>query len=102
VVGREFTEMTFRTPFENFIRQLNPDCHLLHEPSPKKNIGSRDFIVSKNAVKVGYIEFVIVLVNDKFSLFVFIISLSVMCNRIIFREYLNNPIYLSKITIRSR
>jgi hypothetical protein len=55
-LGGEFTEMTFRTPFENLIRQLNPDCDPLHEPHRKKKIGAPDFSAKSNAVQIGYTE----------------------------------------------
>jgi hypothetical protein len=48
----EFTEMTFRTPFENLIRQLNPDCDLLHEPHRKKKIGAPDFRANRKTVRI--------------------------------------------------
>jgi hypothetical protein len=51
-----FTEMTFRTPFETLIRQINPEFSLLQEPSRERKIGAPDFKAYKNAAKIGFIE----------------------------------------------
>src|SRR5438093_12179749 len=52
----DFTEMTFRTPFENFITRLSSEYSLLQEPQRKQKIGAPDFRAFRAARKIGYIE----------------------------------------------
>lgn len=51
-----YTEMTFRTPFENLIEGLDPEYSLFQEPERKRNLGAPDFKAHRKSVKVGYIE----------------------------------------------
>lgn len=55
-VQGNYTEMTFRTPFENFITNLNSEYSLFQEPERKQRLGAPDFRAFRNAGKVGYIE----------------------------------------------
>jgi len=55
-VRGDYTEMTFRTPFENFIESLNAEFGLFQEPERKRKLGAPDFQAFRKAVKVGYIE----------------------------------------------
>jgi hypothetical protein len=50
------TELSLRTPFENFVRGLNKDFNLMQEPKRKEGIGSPDFKAFKKTIKIGYIE----------------------------------------------
>ena len=52
----DFTEITLRTPLENFIRNLSKDFNLIQEPKRTEKIGAPDFKAYKKNVKVGYIE----------------------------------------------
>jgi len=50
------TEMSFRTPFENFISKLMDEVNIIEEPSKTKDIGSPDYRIFKKGKKIGYIE----------------------------------------------
>jgi type I restriction-modification system DNA methylase subunit len=52
----DFTEITLRTPLENFIRNLSKDFNLIQEPKRTEKIGAPDFKAYKKNVKIGYIE----------------------------------------------
>ena len=52
----DFTELTLRTPFENFIKNLNEDYYLTQEPKRIKEVGAPDFKAFRNSKKIGYIE----------------------------------------------
>jgi hypothetical protein len=52
----DYTEITLRTPLENFIRRLSEDCGLIQEPKRIAKIGAPDFKAYHKSVKVGYIE----------------------------------------------
>lgn len=52
----DYTEMTFRTPFETMIESINPDYNLNHEPKRVKNLGAPDFKAFSGSVSIGYIE----------------------------------------------
>ncbi|MFW6173881.1 MAG: type ISP restriction/modification enzyme, partial [Elusimicrobiota bacterium] len=52
----DYTEATLRTPFENFIKNLNTEYNLIQEPKKIEKIGVPDFKAYRRAVKVGYIE----------------------------------------------
>ncbi len=52
----DYTEGTFRTPFENFIETLSNDIKLIQEPRRTRKIGAPDFRALRKGVKVGYIE----------------------------------------------
>ncbi len=55
-LGGDFTELTFRTPFENFIERLSPSVDLRQEPMRKRGFGAPDFKAFYRGRKVGYIE----------------------------------------------
>ncbi|MGQ9603236.1 MAG: hypothetical protein ACUVUU_03405 [bacterium] len=50
------TEWTYRTPFENLIKELNPDYDLIHEPERAAGLGAPDFKALLCNRKVGFIE----------------------------------------------
>jgi type I restriction-modification system DNA methylase subunit len=52
----DYTEMTLRTPLENFIKGLSPDFDVTHEAKRLKELGAPDFTAYRSAVNVGYIE----------------------------------------------
>lgn len=52
----DYTEGTFRTPLENFLKKLNPQCDFNQEPDRATNLGAPDFKVFRNGVKFGYVE----------------------------------------------
>lgn len=51
-----YTEYTFRTPFQNFIQELDEKFDLFQEPKRKCDLGAPDFKAFRNGAKVGYIE----------------------------------------------
>ncbi len=55
-VTEDYTELTLRTPFENFINGLNDDFRLLQETKRTQKLGTPDFKAFRKVVKVGYIE----------------------------------------------
>jgi len=52
----DYTEWSYRTPFENFIKGLNPDYNLLQEPKRTAGLGAPDFKAFYKSRKVGFIE----------------------------------------------
>jgi len=52
----DYTEWSYRTPFENFIKGLNPDYNLLQEPKRTTGLGAPDFKAFYKSRKVGFIE----------------------------------------------
>lgn len=52
----DHTEMTYRTPFENFVHALDSHYKLQQEPQRKREFGAPDFKALYNAPKIGYIE----------------------------------------------
>jgi len=52
----DYTEMTLRTPLENFIKGLNPNYDVTHEAKRIKELGAPDFTAYHSGVNVGYIE----------------------------------------------
>lgn len=52
----DYTEMTLRTPLENFIKDLSPDYDVTHEAKRLKALGAPDFTAYRSGVNVGYIE----------------------------------------------
>jgi len=52
----DYTEGTYRTPFENFIKGLNSDYTLIQEPQRITGLGTPDFKAFYGARKVGFIE----------------------------------------------
>jgi hypothetical protein len=52
----DYTEGTFRTPIENFLKKLNPEYDFNQEPDRATKLGAPDFKVFKNGVKIGYVE----------------------------------------------
>lgn len=52
----ESTEITFRTPLENFLKSYDKDLELIQEPRRTERVGAPDFKVYRKKVKVGYIE----------------------------------------------
>ncbi|MDK2907299.1 MAG: hypothetical protein PWQ66_1260 [Petrotoga sp.] len=52
----DYTEWTYRTPFENFIKGLNPDYNLTQEPKRAAGLGAPDFKAFYNNRKIGFIE----------------------------------------------
>lgn len=52
----DFTEITLRTPLENFIRNLSKDFTVIQEPKRTEKIGAPDFKAYRKNVKIGYIE----------------------------------------------
>jgi len=53
---KDYTEGTLRTPFENFIKDLNKDFDLIQEPKRVKKLGAPDFKAFNKSIKIGYIE----------------------------------------------
>ncbi len=51
-----FSEMTYRTPFENFVHALDSHYKLQQEPKRNHQFGAPDFKAFYNAPKIGYIE----------------------------------------------
>ena len=56
VLKDDNTEMTLRTPLENFIRALNSDFDLTHEAKRIKKLGAPDFTAYRSSINIGYIE----------------------------------------------
>jgi type I restriction-modification system DNA methylase subunit len=52
----DYTEITLRTPLENFIKSLDKDFDLIQEPRRTEGVGAPDFKVYRKKVKIGYIE----------------------------------------------
>ncbi|RLF77866.1 DNA methyltransferase, partial [Thermococci archaeon] len=52
----DYTEGTYRTSFENFVRGLNPDYGLIQEPRRTIGLGAPDFKAFYGSRKVGFIE----------------------------------------------
>lgn len=52
----DYTELSLRTPFENFVKSLKTEYGLIQEPKRTRNVGAPDFKAFSGAVKVGYIE----------------------------------------------
>ncbi|KAA0005074.1 MAG: hypothetical protein FE045_05665, partial [Thermoplasmata archaeon] len=52
----DYTEGTFRTPFENFIKSFSPSIRLIQEPKRARELGAPDFKAFYRNRKVGYIE----------------------------------------------
>lgn len=52
----DYTEITLRTPLENFVKGLNKDLDLIQEPKRTQKVGAPDFKAYRKNVKVGYIE----------------------------------------------
>ena len=52
----EYTEFSFRTPFENFIKSLNKNFTVHQEQKRMRGLGAPDFKAFRKAVNVGYIE----------------------------------------------
>jgi len=55
-MGKDYTEMTFRTAFENLIRSSNTNYNLIHEPKRKTGLGAPDYKAFLGSANVGYIE----------------------------------------------
>ena len=53
---KDTTEHSFRTPLENFLKNLRDKCSPLHESKRDKVFGAPDFKITFNGIKVGYIE----------------------------------------------
>lgn len=53
---KDFTEHSLRTPFENFIKNLNGTYALIQEPKRQEGVGVPDFKAFKKGIKIGYIE----------------------------------------------
>ena len=54
--SRDYTEFSYRTHLENFIKGLNPDYRLIQEPKRATGLGSPDFKAFSGNIKVGFIE----------------------------------------------
>lgn len=52
----DYTEGSYRTPFENFIKQLDTNYNIIQEPKRTKKLGAPDFKCFRKEVKIGYIE----------------------------------------------
>ena len=52
----DYTEGTYRTPFENFICSFSPNIALIQEPKRKQKLGAPDFKAFYRSNKVGFIE----------------------------------------------
>lgn len=52
----DYTEVTYRTPFENLIGGLNSHYNLIHEPKRDIEIGAPDFKAFYDNQMIGYIE----------------------------------------------
>ena len=53
---KDSTELTLRTPLENFLKSLNKDYGLVQEPKRIAGLGAPDFKAYKKTIKIGYIE----------------------------------------------
>jgi hypothetical protein len=56
VLKGDYTEMTLRTPLENFIKALNSDYDVTHEAKRIKDLGGPDFTAYRSKINIGYIE----------------------------------------------
>jgi hypothetical protein len=56
VLKGDYTEMTLRTPIENFIKSLNSDFDVTHEAKRIKKLGAPDFTAYRSNINIGYIE----------------------------------------------
>lgn len=52
----DYTEHSYRTPFENLIKHIHKEIKLIHEPKRTKGFGAPDFKAFRGIVNVGYIE----------------------------------------------
>lgn len=52
----DYTEGTFRTIFENFIKSFSPSINLIQEPKRAQEMGAPDFKAFYRSRKIGYIE----------------------------------------------
>ena len=52
----DYTEGTFRTAFENFVKSFSPSIRLVQEPKRARELGAPDFKAFYRNRKVGYIE----------------------------------------------
>jgi hypothetical protein len=52
----DYTEWSYRTPFENFIKNLSSNYNLIQEPKRAAGLGAPDFKAFNNSQKVGFIE----------------------------------------------
>jgi predicted helicase len=52
----DYTELSFRTPLENFITSLDKEYKLTQEPKRTRGFGAPDFKAAYGSRKVGYIE----------------------------------------------
>lgn len=52
----DYTEMTLRTPLEDFIKGLSPDYDVTHEAKRLKALGAPDFTAHRSGVNIGYVE----------------------------------------------
>ncbi len=52
----DYTEGTFRTPLENFLKKLNTKFEFNQEPDRATRLGAPDYKVFRNGVKIGYVE----------------------------------------------
>ena len=52
----DYTEGTFRAPFETFIKSLNKEFNLIQEPRRTQKLGAPDFKAFRKTLKIGYIE----------------------------------------------
>jgi asparagine synthetase B (glutamine-hydrolysing) len=53
---RDSTELSLRTPLENFLKNLSKDYNLIQEPKRTTGLGAPDFKAYKKTLKIGYIE----------------------------------------------
>lgn len=52
----DYTEWTYRTPFENFIKNINKNYQLIQEPKRTTGLGAPDFKAYNDNRKIGFIE----------------------------------------------
>jgi len=53
---KDSTELSLRTPLENFIKAIGKDYNLIQEPKRTAGLGAPDFKAYKKTLKIGYIE----------------------------------------------
>lgn len=52
----DYTEWTYRTPFDNFIKNINKNYQLIQEPKRTTGLGAPDFKAYNDNRKIGFIE----------------------------------------------
>jgi len=55
-LSKDYTEWSYRTPFQNLIKRLNSNYNIIEEPKRSAELGAPDFKAFYNNRKVGFIE----------------------------------------------